>query len=63
MPHLMTPQEAAALLDMKPRTLIKWARLGQVPAHPLGEGRRRLWRFFQHELLTWVGKRKNEVRR
>jgi excisionase family DNA binding protein len=59
----MTPQEAAALLDMKPRTLIKWARLGQVPAHPLGEGRRRLWRFFQHELLAWVGKRKNEVRR
>ncbi len=52
--ELMTPAQAAALLDMNPRTLVKWARLGYVPAHPLGEGKRRLWRFFRGELVMWV---------
>jgi len=51
---LLTPDEAAALLHMEPRTLVKWARQGYVPAHPLGEGRRRLWRFFEHELVKWI---------
>jgi len=52
--NLLTPVEAAALLHMDHRTLIRWARAGYVPAHPLGEGRRRLWRFFEDELLVWV---------
>ncbi len=56
MPHLMTPDEAAALLQMDARTLVKWARAGYVPSHPLGEGRRRLWRFFEHELTDWVSR-------
>jgi hypothetical protein len=25
-----------------------------VPAHPLGEGKRKLWRFLEQELLDWV---------
>ncbi len=54
MPRLLTPEEAAALLEMNPRTLVKWARLGYVPAHPLGEGKRRLWRFFEAEIVKWV---------
>ena len=52
--RLMTPDEAAALLNMEARTLVKWARKGYVPAHPLGEGRRRLWRFFEDELVKWI---------
>ena len=55
---LLTPHEAAALLEMNPRTLVKWARLGYVPAHPLGEGKRRLWRFFRGELVTWVAQQR-----
>jgi excisionase family DNA binding protein len=54
MAHLLTPDEAAALLQMDPRTLVKWARSGYVPSHPLGEGRRRLWRFIEHELMKWI---------
>lgn len=54
MPQILTPPEAAALLHMDARTLVKWAREGYVPAHPLGEGKRRLWRFFADELLQWV---------
>ena len=56
---LLTPVEAALLLHMDHRTLIRWARIGYVPAHPLGEGRRRLWRFFGDELLAWVGSQVN----
>ena len=59
MPHLLTPDEAATLLQMNPRTLVKWARLGIAPGHPLGEGRRRIWRFFEDELLTWIAQRGN----
>jgi hypothetical protein len=58
-PKLLTPVEAALLLHMDHRTLIRWARIGYVPAHPLGEGRRRLWRFFGDELLAWVGSQAN----
>ena len=59
MPHLMTPDEAASMLQMNPRTLVKWARLGIVPAHPMGEGKRHVWRFFSDELLTWLSQQTN----
>jgi hypothetical protein len=47
-------KEAASVLKMNSRTLVRWARCGYVPAHPLGEGKRRIWRFFENELLEWV---------
>jgi predicted site-specific integrase-resolvase len=53
-PFLLNPQEAAQILRMDSRTLVRWARLGYVPAHPMGEGKRKLWRFLEHELLEWV---------
>ena len=49
--------EAATLIKMDSRTLVRWACLGYVPAHPLGEGKRQLWRFIEHELLEWFEKR------
>lgn len=57
-PHLLDPQEAAQILRMDSRTLVRWARLGQVPAHPMGEGKRKLWRFLEHELVDWLQARK-----
>jgi len=47
---------------MDARTLLKWARQGYVPSHPLGEGRRRLWRFFEHELMKWIETQSNPRR-
>jgi hypothetical protein len=61
--QLLDAREAAAILRMDSRTLIRWARLGQVPAHPLGEGRRKLWRFLEHELLEWVETREGDSRK
>jgi excisionase family DNA binding protein len=52
--YLLDAHEAAQILRMDKRTLVRWARLGQVPAHPMGEGKRKLWRFMEHELLQWV---------
>jgi hypothetical protein len=55
--HFLNPDEAAQVLRMDSRTLVRWARLGQVPAHPLGEGKRRLWRFIETELICWLEER------
>lgn len=55
--RILDAEEAAALIKMDSRTLVRWARLGYVPAHPLGEGKRRLWRFIEDELLEWFEKR------
>jgi excisionase family DNA binding protein len=52
-------KEAARVLKMDSRTLVRWARRGYVPAHPLGEGKRRIWRFFESELLEWVENHEN----
>jgi DNA-binding transcriptional MerR regulator len=51
--------EAAKIVGMNSRTLVLWARRGYVPAHPLGEGKRRIWRFFESELLEWVEQQRN----
>ena len=55
--HFLNADEAAQVLRMDSRTLVRWARLGQVPAHPLGEGKRRLWRFIETELICWLEER------
>lgn len=52
--------EAANVLKVNSRTLVRWARCGYVPAHPLGEGKRRIWRFFESELLEWVETQEND---
>lgn len=61
--HLLNADEAAEILRMDRRTLIYWARIGYVPAHPLGEGKRKLWRFLERELLEWVEARETEKKR
>lgn len=51
---LLNPEQAAKILQMDRRTLVYWARRGYVPAHPMGEGKRKLWRFVERELVEWV---------
>lgn len=43
-------ERAAEFLSVKPRFLLARARSGEVPAHPLGSGQRRIWRFRLSEL-------------
>ncbi len=44
------PEEAAAFLKVNRLKIIRMARSGSVPAHPLGNGKRRQWRFKLSEL-------------
>jgi len=55
----MTPRGAAEYLGLDVKTITRWARQGYLPAHPLGEGKRKFWRFFEHELAEWLTARKN----
>ena len=38
-------EQAAQLLQISPRTLLRWAREKKVPATPFGGPTRRIWRF------------------
>ncbi len=47
---LLDTQEAAALLQIHPKTLQKMARAGTVPSLKIGD----LWRFRASDLDNWV---------
>ena len=46
---LLNTVDAAALLQIHPKTLERWAREGRLPAHDLGR-----WRFRASELDAWL---------
>jgi len=52
--HPMTPVAASEYLGLDVKTITRWARQGYLPAHPLGEGKRKYWRFFESELSEWL---------
>ena len=46
----LTANEAAEYLKVKPRTVLKWAKGGRIPAHALSGCKRVTWRFLKSEL-------------
>jgi excisionase family DNA binding protein len=46
----LTATEAAHYLKVKPRTILKWAKEGCIPAHALSGLKRVTWRFLKSEL-------------
>jgi len=56
----MTPKSAAAFLGLDEKTITRWARKGYLPAHPLGEGKRKFWRFLENELSDWLAAQTNQ---
>lgn len=36
------------------RMVPRWAREGDLPAYPIGEGKRRLWRFRETDSEQWM---------
>lgn len=48
--RLMTVEEVAAYLRVKPSTVYDWAKRGKIPAVKIG----RLWRFESEEIEAWV---------
>jgi excisionase family DNA binding protein len=51
----MTSSEAALYLRVAPRTLVRWARAGKIPAHRLSGTARCTWRFRRAELDAMLG--------
>ena len=45
-------QEAGKFLRLRPRRVLELARRGILPAYPLGDGARRVWRFRLSELAS-----------
>ncbi len=56
-----TPSAAAAYLGLDVKTVTRWARQGYLLAHPLGEGKRKFWRFFESELQEWLANKTNKL--
>ena len=46
----LTATEAAQYLKVQPRTILKWAKQGTIPAHALSGCKRVTWRFLKSEL-------------
>ena len=46
----LTANEAAEYLKVQPRTVLKWAKEGTIPAHSLHGSKRITWRFLKSEL-------------
>jgi hypothetical protein len=49
--------EAGRFLQLRPRRVLELARRGVLPAYPLGDGERRVWRFRLSELTSAVRSR------
>ena len=52
-------KQASELLHLSAKTLLRFARQGIVPAHPLTGKIRRQWRFLESELYAWAHERVN----
>jgi excisionase family DNA binding protein len=53
--RFLDAQQAAEFLGgLNFRTVLRWAREGYLPAIPVGEGKRRLWRFLEADLEGWM---------
>ena len=47
-------KKAAEFLSLTPRHVVALARQGHLPAHPIGIGQRKTWRFLLTELASAV---------
>lgn len=50
-------EKAAEFLNLRPRRLLELARAGSIPAYPIGDGPRRVWRFRLSEIASALGAR------
>jgi hypothetical protein len=48
---------AGEFLHLRPRRVLEMARRGEIPAYPLGQGQRRVWRFRLSELASALSSR------
>lgn len=49
--------KAAEFMNLRPRRLLQLAREGSIPAYPVGDGQRRVWRFRLSEIASALATR------
>jgi len=54
---LLTIDEVAAMLKMKPKTVGNWLRAGKLPGVKLGDGPAAEWRVKKEDLETYINSR------
>lgn len=47
-------EDLATFLQVHPKTILRMAREGKIPAHPFGDGQRKRWRFLISEVDAWL---------
>jgi len=52
--YFVDDAEIARMLGIHHRTVQQMARDGVIPAYPLGEGKRKTWRFLRSEIHEWM---------
>ena len=55
------PDVAAEFVKLHRKTLLRFAREGRVPTHPLTGNKRRKWRFLISELDSWARAKVNSA--
>ena len=56
-------EDAGEFLRLRPRRVLELARQGVIPAYPLGQGKRRVWRFRLSEIAEAVRARSVDCQR
>jgi len=59
--HFIDAGRAAEFVQLNRRTLLRFAREGSIPAHPLAGNKRRKWRFLISELDAWARAKVNST--
>jgi hypothetical protein len=49
--------KAAEFVNLRPRRLLQLARDGSIPAYPIGDGQRRVWRFRLSDIASSLAAR------
>lgn len=58
----LNTKEAANYIGFHPKSVERWARLGEVPAHPASGNRRKTWKYYASELDEWLRGKVNSRR-
>ncbi len=56
---LLTARQAAEVLDVHPRTVLRWSREAGLPSHRIGE---RELRFVRAEIVEWATSRSKHAK-
>jgi excisionase family DNA binding protein len=57
---ILTAQEAARLLTMTDRTVLNWAKTGELAGFQIGGGKRKEWRFKRADVEAFLNRNKPE---